>query len=435
MRWWTVPALLLAFVAGYLLGTMSAGPEAGHAARAPVARDIPALPAAPPPLPTGVGESAQAHDAAPLEVILPDRASTAGEDADPEQGTLVVDFNGFEGSGLVRLESTDVEGNYNFMEQYADEDVQTFYQLAPGQVVVRWESRGAMRRFAARARIEAGRVTLLRAADPRHVPLPDPPGLAVLDVRVAGPDGQALPDTAVHLGGAVLEGQHWVSVAADAEGRVRFRVRGGSYEVQAGSRTEKVSIEAGERRTLELGHDTCGMVVVNPRLEGMYSLPARDGGSSMEPGYHDGSVRFLFVPAGSYELWYDFSSAEFVRFPAMGNDPGTAGPDRRLLATLEVRPGRAERIEHRPEPGFLEVEVDAPAPARVTRWQMRVSRQGDEGSALDYGLASDGGALRARTGAMPKGKYNVEILADGRVVGKRNAIVAHGRTQLDVKLH
>lgn len=431
MRWWTLPALFVCLAAGYLAGSWKADRSAGRSRRADGAHlpgdrtepPIPAptaAPARPDPAPSPAPDTG-------LALAFPD-AEDPPEDW--EYGILVVDFTGFDGPGWVRVESVDLDGSLDFLEEGVDDDGNSWIQLAPGEVTVRWESRGAMRRFAARARIEAGRVTRVLAADPRHVPLPEPSHLAVLDVRVKGPDGQCLTDAAVHLAGEVLEGQRWISVATDGDGGARFRVRGGSYLIQAGEREETISLDTGERRTLDLLHDATGMVVVDPVLEGIYALYPRDrGDAQMDGADFDGrAVRFLFVPPGTYDLRYRFQCPEYF-----GHEPH-ARPDDRVLATLEVRAGRAERIPHHPEPGFLEVEIGAPRDVASRRWQMRIVSERDRAEVAVDALRIDGDRLRGRTAPLEKGCYNVEILADGETVLDRYVVIGYGPTELTAHL-
>lgn len=429
MRWWPLPALLVCLAVGYLAGSWKADRSAGRSRRADSAqargeRTEPAIPE-PVAAPSDPAPSPAPHD--DLALAVPDAADPPEES---EYGNLVVDFTGFDGPGSVRVESVDLDGTLDFIEEGVDEDGNSWIQLAPGEVTVRWESHGAMRRFAARARIAAGRVTRLAAADQRHVPLPEPAHLAVLEVRVKGPDGQCLTDAAVHLAGEVLEGQRWISVSTDGEGRARFRVRGGSYLVQAGEREETISLEAGERRTLDLLHEGSGMVVVDPALEGMYALRPRDGGSAPMDGayFEGGAVRFLFVPPGSYDLCYRFQCREYF-----GHEPD-ARPDDRVLATLEVRAGRADRIPHHPEPGFLEVEIGASKDAASRRWQMRIVSERDGADAVFDALRIDGEWLRGRTSSLEKGCYKVEILADGETVLNRHVVIGYGPTELTTHL-
>jgi len=423
--------MLICLAVGYLLGAMSAEPDAGRTSRASSAPGVPDRGPPPPPLAAPIGEAAPAPDAAPpgVAVATPDPSSTT-EDPDDEQGTLVVDFTGFDGPGWARLEATDMHGNLDYAEQEARDDRLASFGLYPGEVLVRWEDRGAMRRFAARARVEAGRVTRVLAADPRHVPLPDPPGFAVLDVRIAGTDGGWLADVDVSVAGRVLGGLYSIDVLTDPEGWARFRVRAGTYEVEVGDLLTFVSLQPGERRVLELRHEAHGEVAVDPTLEGIYAL--RPEGEHGAPGRvvsgDQKAVRFVFVPPGSYDLCYTFASGEYF-----GHWPD-AQPETRVLANVEVRAGRAERFAHHPEPGFLEVSVDAAAAPAGRRWQMRVSSQGDATAALLHALEADGDALRGRTGPMAKGHYKVEILADGRVLSEQSVVVGYGPTRLETKL-
>lgn len=372
MRRWTLPALLVCVGAGYFLGVRTAEPRAARASRGADAHGIADRPPAPPPLAASIDGSARSPRTllSDVGVIVPDPRSTT-EDPGAEQGTLVVDFSGFDGPAYARVEATDFEGNPDYEEEGADEDRLASFDLYPGEVLVRWEDRGAMRRFATRARIEAGLVTRVLAADPRRSPLPDPPGVAVL--RVAGAEGGGLPDVDVDLRGVVLGDRREISIRTDPDGRGRFRVRAGSYELQAGDKTEPVSLREGEQRVVELRHDAHGEVVIDPALEGIYALYARDGNDNAP--FHDGiedhqAVRFAFVPPGSYDLHYMF------RPRLVPATPDTARPGTRVLASLEVRAGRAERRARHPEPGFLEIDVESGRAPPGER-QMRVfSREG-----------------------------------------------------------
>jgi hypothetical protein len=199
----------------------------------------------------------------------------------------------------------------------------------------------------------------------------------------------------------------------------------------AGDRRDAVSLGAGERRVLQLRHEAHGEVVVDPALEGQYSLlPSAEGagGGPLVQADRGGAVRFPFVEPGSYELWYRFTAAAMVT-----PSEGSGWPDRRLVGSIAVRAGRVERLADAPEPGFLEVGVD-PGTTAAGRWQARVSSPDGAAATLLLGLEAEGGALRGRTGPMAKGLYRVEILADGRVVKEQRAVVGHGRTRLEVEL-
>lgn len=422
MRWWPLPACLVCFAAGYLLGTHAAPPEPGRAPR----RETPAFPEAPP-AQTAAPESREAAGSVPAEVAVaaPDPESEP-QDPEPDLGQLVVDFAGFDGPAYVRLEAPNVEGELDYEEQAADENGFVTCDLNPGEVLVRWESAGGLRRYAARARIEAGRVTRLRAADPCHGPLPEPAGLAILDVRVLGADGSPVPDVTLYLEGRPLVGTYAIRADTESRGRARLRAAAGEYVLEAGQRKERVSLGEGERKTLELRHEAWGEIAVDATLEGEYSVHLHDQPDSAGPlritGKHRAPIHFPFLAPGAYDLRYCFLDGELRM--------NCAWPAARVLATFEVQAGRASHFAHDPGPGFLDVRVNAPEPVAQHRWELRIYLEKDRAHATRYDLAVEGDALGARVGPIPKGRYAVEVLADGAFLIRKDAMVAYGSTSL-----
>jgi hypothetical protein len=254
--------LLLAAIAGFAVGRLTAPGEGGRgggraaAIAPPEARALAleenagaeATPAAP---------EVEAP-ATPAGVVLPSEPSD-----EPERGTLVVDMEGVPGDRVISVGSVGILGGFDWDqgEEAWEGDVVTHW-TEPGTCDVWWlDAEG--RRLGTRVKLEAGKVTRVRAADHR-AEAPIPRGLGVLSLFVEAAGGGGL-STEV----SIYDERGDLPVWTNALGHGSTVIRPGRYSVTVGSprswavtTPREVAVEEGRTTSLRIAHVREGDLVL-----------------------------------------------------------------------------------------------------------------------------------------------------------------------------
>jgi len=347
-----------------------------------------------------------------------------------EFGWLEVDFTGFPGRAAVRIEGTTMHGQRDYAEHGSDSTDRVRVELAPGIHVVTWEGAGGMNRYRARVRIDAGRVTFVRATDEALGVNDAEHGLAVVTVAVLDRDGRRRSGVLVRTRGASFDIEEEWEQRTDERGNCRFRLRSGSYVVGVGAVERPVRLA--ERADVEFrSGEGYGEVPVSPALPGAYRLRPKDGRELRPNVQGPSAIGFVFVTPGRYALTYRY------RGPRSEADPPDGFmPDELVVAELDVRGGTATVVPHTAAPGVIEVRVTRPtddAPSelieaiitpldsdRATRRQL--TRRVDVNGRATF---------VAKVGPLDPGWHKMEIVARDRA-WLRYALVGFGRTTVTV---
>jgi hypothetical protein len=289
--------------------------------------------------------------------VEPTNDLPADSDADEGTGWVEVDFEGFDGEPMARIDGVGMEGLPDYEERGSGDGVVRF-EVAAGEYRVSWRAPGDLRRYAARVHVESGRTTRLDAANPDYA-LPDSlsAGLGILDVRLVPADGRAWEGVTVSVVGVGMFGREETERKTNAEGRCRFRLRAGDYELGVNARKMPLTLAAGQRRAVEFGPADEGDLVVECSEERAFALRSRDGQRNLSrfTNEHEDVVRvgYLFIPPGVYDLSYRPSGRRRVLLPGVNSGESSA----RRIAELVVRPREATVFRFRPPTNALTVTV------------------------------------------------------------------------------
>lgn len=222
------------------------------------------------------------------------------------------------------------------------EDAVIRFDVVPGTYRLEWWPDGAMSERALRVRVEADRVTRVRAADPAtpdQFPIPD--GLGRIDVTVLERDGTPMEDATVRVVGTGMQGPEDTLQTTTAEGRARFHLRAGPVRVRVGGQEHRVGVAEGETVRVEFRYEGEGEVLFAGRA-GHVALRRR-GEPSWEASwgvYEERRTRLVYVPPGEYEIGYHGAT--------------------RSGGFVTVGRGETVRFEIPKPPGRIRVEIVAP---------------------------------------------------------------------------
>jgi hypothetical protein len=369
-----------------------------------------------------------------------------GRETNHAFGWLEVDFNGFPGRAMVRVEGTTMKGRRDYAEHgsASGESRRVRIELAPGIYEAGWQDLGAMNRYRARVRIAAGDVTHVRATNDGLRVADEAGGLAVMTVNVIGREGRGQPGVLVRTSGPSFDLEQEWGQRTNEHGSCRFRLKGGSYTISVGAAERHVRLAQGERSAVEFRAGSgFGEVVVSPALPGDYRLRSMaQGGQDLGPSAHSvggagpAQVGFVFTRPGRYALTYVYR--------APGNEaapPLACLPDELVVARLAVVDGKTTTIPHSAAPGVIEVQVTRPAEdghrlpieSIVTPMGSDQTLRGTRRPLMRLADVGQRAVFTASVGPLEPGWHEVAIVAGDRK-WLRHALVGFGPTRVSIAL-
>lgn len=254
-------------------------------------------------------EPATPEPAAERAPVAPQAALPADADVEEGLGRIEIDFGDDATGRDVGFEVTTLGGKRETWPFSAQEGL-AWEDVPPGEYLPFWTRADRLGRWGARVRVEAGRVTRLRADDPALVfELPMRPGTGCVDVEVRTAGGMPLPHVEIVLQGRGSAGVEQLEGWTNGDGRARFECLPGPCTVRAGGRSVPATVVAGQRVEVHVRPDGEGDLLFEMPADSPTFALRRPGDDGWVPSvWWAGEVggrlvqgRF-FVPAGDYEV-------------------------------------------------------------------------------------------------------------------------------------
>lgn len=285
------------------------------------------------------------------EVVQPSEPSEEEE----ERGTLVVDMAGVSGDRQIWVGCLDMFGGFELDHggAWSEGDLDA-HVTEPGTYDVWWlDAQG--RRLGTRVRLEAGKVTRVRAAEHR-TEAPTPKGLGALSifVQAAGGGGQR---AAVVIHDQRRDFPVWTNALGYASEVIRpgrYRVTVGGDRPWATTTPREVVVEEGRTTSFRIAHEREGDLVFVAERPLDISVYPVGGGHSSAIFIHDNNLDWIpdassagvtlslpYLPEGEYETHIPFS----LGVP---------------IARFNVRAGQLTRIRCEMPKGGVRVQLTVP---------------------------------------------------------------------------